>query len=111
MSLENPETDAQKKINQIIPTTLADLIGRWEGDSTYTVDDIRATSLLPLGVKFEIYDDSSLEIKDPQHLVFANNMIGKVQLVGDSIFLTAYSNYKISPDTFITKIRFLGNRL
>jgi len=111
VSLENPETDAQKKINQIIPTTLADLIGRWEGDSTYTVDDIRATSLVHLGVKFEIYDDSSLEIKDPQHLVFANNMIGKVQLVGDSIFLTAYSNYKISPDTFITKIRFLGNRL
>jgi hypothetical protein len=107
LGLEDPELDAQKKLAKTIPTTMAALVGRWKGDSTFAVDDTRASGLDD-NTYTEIFADTTYSQRDTTRLVFPGGSDGVFYLGGDTL-ITFPST--ASPDTFLVKIRFLGNYL
>ncbi|MDB5051135.1 MAG: hypothetical protein JWO30_4206 [Fibrobacteres bacterium] len=84
------------------------LVGRWTADSTFTVDDTHASRLKDQGVLLEIFADTSYSQLDTTHLAFQGKSDGEYYLSGDTliVFPTA-----AAPDTFLVKLRFLGNYL
>jgi hypothetical protein len=108
LSLENPDLDARKKIAKVIPTTMADLVGRWKGDSTFTVDDTHASVVKDGAVWLEIFADTSYSQLDTSRLVFPTRSDGVYYLSGDTLITCPNSS---APDTFIVQLTFLGNYL
>lgn len=108
LSIENPEADARKKLEKVVPTSLSLLTGRWDADSTFTVDDTRASTLDRQGIFLEILADTTYSRQDPTHTVFAANSGGRARLSGDTLFITPETS---APDTFVVRLRFLGNYL
>lgn len=91
---------------------MADLEGRWAPDSTYTVEDTRATHLLASDLQLEIFSDATISVADSLNLTFQGKVKGRITLSGDTLFLQPVGGGPSSaPDTFIVKLRFLGNRL
>jgi hypothetical protein len=112
LSIENPEEDARKKLAKVIPTTMANLEGRWDPDSTFTVDDTKATALNLSGIQLEFYPDSSMIALDTSNTSFQGKVKGRVLLAGDTLFVRpSRANASAPTDTFIVKMRFLGNYL
>src|SRR4051812_33084482 len=109
ISLENPELDAQKKLAKVLPTSLTLLEGRWVADSTFTVEDTRANILAGTGTRLEIYHDTTMSTIDTTHLSFTGNLAGRISLATDTLFFHPAGNGPV--DTFIVKLRFLGNWL
>lgn len=108
MSLENPELDAKNKVANPIPTTIDALVGRWKADSTYTVDDTRATVITLEPVWMEIFADTSYSQLDTSRLTFNGKSDGVYRLSGDTL-ITLPSN--APPDTFLVRLSFIGNYL
>jgi|GEM_PF-1763439 len=111
VSLENPEADARLKLAKVIPTTMDALVGRWEGDSTFNVEDTRTSDYGYRGMHFEIFADTTVSILDTSKLTFPVAVEGRIRLSGDTLFLLPSPKSAGSPDTFLVKLRFLGNRL
>ena len=107
LSLENPEDDARKKLQRIYPTSLEAMLGRWVGDSTYTIDDINASFLDNF---LEIFPDTTLNARDTARQVFPGRLDLRFGLVGDTLILPPRPGHA-APDTFLVKLRFLGNWL
>jgi hypothetical protein len=108
LSLENPEQDAKNKVAKPIPTTMEALVGRWKADSTYTVDDTRASIIKQDPVWLEIFADTSYSQLDTSRLTFNGNSDGVYYQSGDTL-ITFPSNSP--PDTFLVRLSFLGNYL
>jgi hypothetical protein len=109
LSLENPEEEARKKLATLVPPTLDLLEGRWIGDSTYTIFDLRATPL-GRGLIMDIFPDSTLSARDTGRLVFPSRYAARLSLSMDTLRVLP-SPGKGQPDTFTVKLRFLGNWL
>lgn len=109
LSLENPEEEARKKLATLVPPTLDLLEGRWIGDSTYTIFDLRATPL-GRGLVIDIFPDSTLSAKDTGRLVFPGSHAARLSLSMDTLRVIP-SPGKGQPDTFTVRLRFLGNWL
>lgn len=107
LSLENPELDSQKKLAKTIPTTLSALVGRWKADSTFAVDDSRA-SRLDDNTYMEVFADTTYSQRDTTRLVFPKGSDGAFYLGGDTLITFPAA---AAPDTFMIKLRFLGNYL
>jgi len=108
LSLENPDQDAKNKIAKVIPTTMAALVGRWKGDSTYTVDDTHADLIKFEPVWFEVFADTSYSQLDTTRVTFTGKSDGVYYLSGDTL-ITFPSN--APPDTFMVQLSFVGNYL
>lgn len=108
LSLENPEEDAKKKLQKIFPTSMQALDGQWIADSTYTLLDTRATRL-DAGLRLEFFPDSSLKAVDDSRLVFPVPLASRLSLLGDTLVVMRPSGGGI--DSFVVKLRFLGNYL
>lgn len=88
------------------------MVGRWEADSTFNVDDIRATRIPANSLQFEIFTDTTVAILDTLKLTFpTGKVVGNIRLAGDTLFVLPSAGSKGLPDTFLVKLRFLGNRL
>jgi hypothetical protein len=108
LSIEDPESDARKKIEKPVPTTMAALMGRWAGDSTYTVDDTRAADLKNASASLELLTDTTYSLADSSHLAFPSLSEGPFVLKGDTLILHPMPS---TADTFVVRLRFLGNYL
>jgi hypothetical protein len=108
LSIEDPESDARKKIEKAVPTTMAALMGRWVADSTYTVDDTRSTSLKAASASLELLTDTTFSQADSSHLAFPASGEGAFSLKGDTLILHPSPS---AADTFIARLRFVGNYL
>jgi hypothetical protein len=109
LSLESPEEEARKKLATLVPPTLDLLEGRWVGDSTYTIFDLRATPL-GRGLVMDVFPDSTLHARDTGRLVFPGRYDARLSLSMDTLRLRPGPG-KGQPDTFTVKLRFLGNWL
>lgn len=115
LSLENPEDDARKKLAKIVPTTFAALEGRWDVDSTYTVFDTKSTLLRDRGIQLELFSDTTLLALDTQNIAFSGKISARFHLKADTLFIEAATRSlptaSVLADTFLVKLRFLGNYL
>jgi hypothetical protein len=109
LHLESPEQDAKNKLAKVIPTRMELLLGRWVADSTYNVDDTRATSLGGTGVLLEILADTTYTQIDTNIQAFPKRTAeGVFYLHGDTLIVFPLT---AAPDTFIAHLRFMGNYL
>lgn len=109
LSLEDPEVEARKKLAKLIPTTWELLEGRWIGDSTYTLFDTRADRL-DKGMVVDLFPDSTWWVGDSGKAVFPSGAsIAPIRLSSDTLFVAATRSG--APDTFLVRMRFLGNYL
>jgi hypothetical protein len=108
LSLEDPAQDAKNKVAKPIPTTMPALVGRWKADSTYTVEDTRATVIVLEPVWLEIFADTSYAQLDTSRMTFNGKSDGVYYLSGDTL-ITFPSN--APPDTFMVRLTFMGNYL
>ena len=109
LSLENPDQDAKDKLAKVIPTTMPLLVGRWSADSTYNVDDVRATTLTHTSVILEVLSDTTFSQLDSTGIAFPlKHVEGVFYLGGDTLIIFPLA---AQPDTFIVHLRFLGNYL
>jgi hypothetical protein len=109
LSLEDPAQEAKDKLAKVIPTSMELMVGRWVGDSTYTADDTRATNLGGSPVLLDILPDTSYAQSDSLRAAFPGARAeGLFYLHVDTLILFPQS---AGPDTFIVRLRFLGNYL
>ncbi len=109
LSLENPDQDAKDKLAKVIPTRMALMVGRWVADSTYDVDDIRATIFSSNSVRMEILPDTTFSQYDTTSVAFPlKRTEGVFYLGGDTLIVFPMA---AQPDTFIVHLRFMGNFL
>jgi hypothetical protein len=87
---------------------MAALVGRWQADSAFSVDDTRATQLGAKRIMLEIFPDTSYSQAEPFEMEFPVKADGAYSLSGDTLIVFPKS---APPDTFIVKLRFLGNYL
>ncbi len=90
---------------------MADLQGRWDADSTYTIDDVQSTFLGASGLLLEIFPDSTWSAWDSTRTVFPGRYTGRFTLHGDTLLMRGIRGTRSSVDTMAVKLRFLGNRL
>lgn len=109
LSLEDPEVDARKKLAKLVDSNWDLLEGRWMGDSTYTIFDIRATSLAG-SLVMDFFPDSTVWAFDTTRVIFPGRISARGFLLDESLRLDP-APLAGARDTFSVKMRFLGNWL
>ncbi len=87
---------------------MAALVGRWKADSTFSVDDTRATGLGNQDILMEVFADTTYSQRDSSGLAFKGRSDGVYHLSADTLIVFPAA---AQPDTFMVKLRFLGNYL
>lgn len=87
---------------------MALLVGRWLADSSFTVEDVHASGLRGAGVLLEVFPDTTFSHSDDTRIAFPGKAEGRYSLNGDTLIVFPAA---AAPDTFLVKLRFLGNYL
>lgn len=109
LSLEDPEVEARKKLAKLVDANWDLLEGRWLGDSTYTIFDIRASTLAG-SLVMDFFPDSTVWAADTSRLIFPGRISARGLLLDESLRLDP-APLAGGKDTFTVRMRFLGNWL
>ncbi len=108
LKVDDPVANLQEKIAQGVNLTDSLLMGQWEGDSTYTLSDTRATVFTQKRLQLWLYRDGRYRIGDSGQTLFQKTETGVFNRLGDSLWLSPDVG---TQDIYIAKLTFMGNYL